>query len=179
MDRETALRIFLRCAIIKLMSTNKIAVSIIIAGIIIALAIYLSSAFPLSSLLSKAPTPTVSPALSPTVEEEITETPTATTTTAPSTDPAGLRTAVLAKSGIPEADFEYSSSYNDGVIARGSLKNKNDISGAGWFAAKVDDNWVVAYIGQGVPKCSEIQAYDFPTSWISHCVNDSGETVAR
>ncbi len=159
------------------MSTNKIAISIIVAGIIIAVAIYLSKAFPFSSSLQKTPTPTVSPTTTLPPTEEPTVQP--TLTTAPSEDPAGLRAAVLAKSGIPEADFEYSASFNDGIIARGSVKNKNDISGAGWFAGKVNGTWVVAFIGQGVPKCSEIQAYNFPTSWISHCVNDNGDTVAR
>ena len=159
------------------MSSTKIAISIIVAGIIIGVAIYFSKTVPLSTLLQKAPTPTISPPVSPSQEEEATEKP--TITTSPSEDPAGLRAAVLAKSGIEESNFEYSASYNDGVIARGSVKDKNDVGGAGWFAAKVNGTWVVAYIGQGTPKCSEIQPYNFPTSWISHCVNDGGETVAR
>lgn len=117
-----------------------------------------------------------------------TPTPTATVTSAPTTktptvsptisDADALRLAVLLKSQIPESDFEYSVGSNNGQLARGSVRNENDMSGAAFFAGKVNGVWKVSYIGQGVPTCAEIAGINYPTTWISHCMNGNN-TVQR
>jgi hypothetical protein len=96
------------------------------------------------------------------------------------TDEEAIKQALLAKLGWSEAELEFSLSQNTGQIARGSLKKVNEPSGAAWFAGKdASGKWVIAYIGQGVPNCGEIQAFNFPTDWISHCMDAAGQTVER
>ncbi len=96
------------------------------------------------------------------------------------TDEAAIKQALLAKVGWPESELEFSISQNTGQIAQGSLKNINEIGGAAWFAGKNSpDQWEIAYIGHGIPYCSEIQDFNFPTNWISHCVDASDNTIER
>ncbi len=106
--------------------------------------------------------------------------PTALPPTPPLTDEAAIKQALLAKLGWTEAEMEFSLSHNDGKIARGSVKKTNEMQGAAWFAGKdASGKWVIAHIGQGVPSCADIQPFDFPADWISHCMDASGNTVER
>lgn len=51
---------------------------------------------------------------------------------------------------------------------------------AAWFAGKdAGGKWVITHVGQGIPNCGENQPFDFPTDWISHCIDASGNTVER
>lgn len=100
--------------------------------------------------------------------------------TATPSDEALIKQALLAKLGWNEAEMEFSLSRNTGQIAQGSLKKVSEPSGAAWFAGKdANGRWVIAHIGQGVPNCSDIQPYNFPADWISHCMDASGKTVER
>lgn len=95
-------------------------------------------------------------------------------------DETAIKQALLVMMGWPESDMEFSMGENTGQFARGSLKNKNEISGAAWFAARNSNGkWLILYVGQGVPYCNELQGYNIPTSWISHCVDSAGNTIAR
>jgi hypothetical protein len=96
------------------------------------------------------------------------------------TDEAAIKQALLAKLGWAEAEMEFSLSQNTGQVARGGVKKTNEMQGAAWFAGKdAGGKWVIAYVGQGVPNCSDIQAFNFPTDWISHCVDAAGNIVDR
>lgn len=96
------------------------------------------------------------------------------------TDKEAIRLALLAKLGWTAPELDFSLSDNTGTIARGSLKKVGEMQGAAWFAGKDGTwKWIIAYIGQGIPYCSEIQAFNFPTNWISHCMDSSGNTVTR
>ena len=96
------------------------------------------------------------------------------------TDEEAIRQALLAKLGWTAAELDFSMGDNTGIVARGSLKKVGEMSGAAWFAGK--DNagtWIIAHIGQGIPYCSDIQAFNFPTDWISHCADASDNVVER
>ena len=96
------------------------------------------------------------------------------------TDEELIRQALLAKLGWADAELEFSIGDNTGTLARGSLNKVGEMQGAAWFAGKNNaGNWVIAYIGQGIPECSEIQGFNFPTNWISHCVDTAGNAVER
>ncbi len=125
----------------------------------------LTEAAPLATLIPSLPsTPTAPP----------------TPTTPALSDEELIRQALLAKLGWEEDELEFSIGDNTGSLARGALNFVGEMQGAAWFAGKNDTgNWVVAYIGQGVPLCSEIQAFNFPADWISHCLDSSGNTIAR
>ncbi len=150
--------------------------AIVLASLILGGAVYYSAA---QKQAGNGATPTPTTTATPTepmVTATLTSTPTATPTVA---DSVLLRAAVLAKSGIPEAKFEFSIGSNSGVMARGSIRHTDDISGAAWFAGKLNGVWKVSYIGQGVPLCAEIADFNYPTSWISHCMSANGQTVQR
>lgn len=96
------------------------------------------------------------------------------------TDEALIKQALLARLGWTEAEMEFSLSQNTGQIARGGVKKVNEMQGAAWFAGKdAGGKWVIAYVGQGVPNCADIQPFNFPADWISHCIDASGNTVER
>ena len=93
-----------------------------------------------------------------------------------------IKQALLEVTEIPEDKLEFSIAYNNGQIARGTVKNKDDQGGAGWFAAKnqsTQNKWVVTYNGQGVPYCSEVNPYNYPISWADYCIDTQGNTVKR
>ncbi|MBT3189897.1 MAG: hypothetical protein HN736_16280 [Anaerolineae bacterium] len=96
------------------------------------------------------------------------------------TDEEAIKQALLVKLGWTAAELDFSMGANTGTAANGTVKKVNDMAGAAWFAGKDNaGNWAIAYIGQGIPYCSDIQAFNFPTDWISHCMDSSGNTVAR
>ncbi|GEM_PF-2227980 len=90
-----------------------------------------------------------------------------------------IKQALLDKTGINPADFMFDIADNNGTIARGTVKDKNDIGGAGWFAHKSNGVWTITYVGQGVPKCSEVNPYGYPVSWADYCLNSQGKPVHR
>lgn len=96
------------------------------------------------------------------------------------TDEELIRQALLAKTGWTDAELDFSMGNNTGTVANGSLKKVGEMSGAAWFAGKDSaGNWVIAYIGQGIPECNTIQGFPFPTDWISHCVDANDNVIAR
>ncbi len=96
------------------------------------------------------------------------------------TDEEAIRQALLAKLGWTAAEMDFSMGENTGIFARGGVKKVGEMSGAGWFAGKDSSGiWIIAYIGQGIPYCSDIQAFNFPTDWISHCMDASDNVVER
>ncbi len=96
------------------------------------------------------------------------------------TDEEAIKQALLAKLGWTAAEMDFSMGTNTGTVATGGVKKVNEMSGAAWFAGKDNSgSWIIAYIGQGIPNCSEIQAFNFPITWISHCMDSSGNTIAR
>lgn len=96
------------------------------------------------------------------------------------TDEQAIKQALLAKLGWPEAEMEFSLSQNTGQFAQGSLKRTTEQGGAAWFAAKdASGKWVIAFIGNGIPMCSEVDPFNIPTDWISHCMDASYNTIQR
>lgn len=55
-------------------------------------------------------------------------------------------------------------------FARGTVKRVGEMEGGGWFAAKVEGLWMIAYVGQGVPPCERVNALHIPVEWIDYCM---------
>lgn len=144
--------------------------AVVVATLLVAGALYLNKTQPLSPYMNASVTPTPSVI--------VTNSPMTTEAVPTSSVEDILRERVLEKSGIPENKFEYSIGILEENIARGSVKNTDDIGGAAWFAGKVNNEWQVSYVGQGVPQCTELGSIPYPTTWISHCMNGN-ETVQR
>jgi|GEM_PF-912572 len=126
-----------------------------------------------SAVLTQVPPPSLPPPPGPSPASPTQPAP-------PLTDEALIKQALLAKMGWNEADLEFSMGENTGQFARGSAKNRNEINGGAWFAAKDSQGkWVIAYFGHGVPMCSEVDPFNIPTNWIPHCMDASGAATER
>ena len=161
------------------MSNNKTPIAIVVGSIIIGIFIYLALNFRIQlnpiSETEQSNTTTQIPN-----EEELTLDPTSTNipTQAPS-DYDLIESALLTELNTNSDDIEFSISENDGSIARGTVRDIGGISGAAWFAAKSSNTWQVTFVGQGVPECSQVNPYNYPTSWADYCIDELGNTVAR
>ncbi len=95
-------------------------------------------------------------------------------------DEEAIRQALLSYLGWTESELEFTMGEHLGDVANGGVKKVGDMSGAAWFAGKnPSGQWKIAFVGQGLPYCSEIQSFNFPPHWISHCLDASGNTVER
>ncbi|MBI2338692.1 hypothetical protein HYU95_05935 [Candidatus Daviesbacteria bacterium] len=65
----------------------------------------------------------------------------------------------------------------DGIYAVG--RGGKIGSGFAWGATKVNSRWIIVYVEQELPKCSDLDKYSFPKSMISRCNNTKGVEVAR
>ena len=103
----------------------------------------------------------------------------------PPSDPAqndeqAIKQTLLANLGWNESELDFAMGENNGSVAQGGLKKIGEMSGAAWFAGKDNSGqWVIAHIGQGLPLCNDIKDFSFPTEWISHCMDASGNTIER
>jgi len=182
---------------------NKVAVSIIVGAALIAVAIYLGLTQKLTfekqsqeesgskSVTSIPTTGEEEPATkeelapSPTVEPTAVTSPTSSPTPTPEITwrKSDIITALSEKTGIPEDEINFSIGeqldQGDKILLRGGVSREGEMGGAAFFAV-VDENGVqVTYAGQGVPECSEVNPYGYPTSWADYCVDENGQTVAR
>ncbi len=168
--------------------------AIIFGSLIIAVAIFAGLVVANNPSLIKlapkrtAPTPVVTPppVVPPTAETTTTVPPTtkpqvtvAVSPTQVPFDKADIKQQLIDQTGISADRIDVSYGEQLAQVARGSVKAKDEMGGAGWFAAVDNGKWIVVYVGQGVPECDQVNPYPFPTSWISHCINADGNTVTR
>ncbi|MDO8657921.1 MAG: hypothetical protein Q7K55_04225 [Candidatus Levybacteria bacterium] len=76
---------------------------------------------------------------------------------------------------IKVKDYALKNGYTQPIIttdfikenqARGNIGDKGIAGGAKWFSAKINGEWVVVYIGNGLPKCSEVSQYQLPQNFL-------------
>lgn len=162
---------------------NKVALSLVFGAVIIAAALYFG--------LTKPKT-----IKAPETEKEVqSETATSTTNPTPKTvqptvtpmpeiswTKSDMITALSAKTGIPEAEVVFSTgetvNYGNTKLIRGTVQRQGEMSGAGFFAVADTSGVTVTFVGQGVPECSEVNPYGYPTSWADYCMS-GGNTVQR
>ncbi len=162
------------------MQLVKIPLSIIFGAVIIGFFIFFSqnpnflNQYPNISQLSPTPISQITPTTANQFPTITSISPTVTVS-----DEKLIEQALITKAGIGQDEISVSISYNANGLARGGVKNKNEMSGAAWFAGKQNGVWIISYVGQGVPKCSEISGFDYPTTWLSHCVDSNGKTIER
>lgn len=51
--------------------------------------------------------------------------------------------------------------------------------GGMFFAANTDDGWVIAWDGNGMISCADIEPYDFPTDMIPECYDYDTDTSVK
>jgi len=92
---------------------------------------------------------------------------------------SALRTALIEKTGIEAEKLEFTIAQNTETHAKGMLKHKDEISGAYFIAAKVDNRWIIVYDGQATPGCTEIAPYDFPIGMVPECLDGENNLFVR
>ncbi|MCX7881061.1 MAG: hypothetical protein N2482_00920 [Patescibacteria group bacterium] len=176
---------------------NKIPLAIVFSGLLIAFSIYFAlKPFSLNSLktslkteIKEKTTENNQEVVSPTTANiTITNTISVTeklspTTDVPHLDENQIKQGLINKTTIPTDKLEYEIgerlNRENKILIRGVVKNKEEISGAGFFAYCDLEKCEVTYVGQGVPKCSQVNPYNYPLNWADYCVDTGGNTVAR
>jgi len=115
------------------------------------------------------------------IPNQETSVPTATTeslpspTSAPSTSPTPtiddntlIKNTLAQKHGWNPEDIIVTISKNDGNFARGSIKEKSEVSGGMFLAAKIAGQWEIVFEGNGIPNCNQLKTvYLFPASFLT------------
>ncbi|MGB9707552.1 MAG: hypothetical protein ACPL1D_02235, partial [Microgenomates group bacterium] len=154
---------------------NKVPLAIVFLGVVISVSLYLALK-PNSLNFFKKEEPVennqklkISPISgfqeinnSPTVVSVPTEKPSLTLNT-PILNENQIKQGLLAKTIIPEDKLEFKISERidreNKILIRGTVKSKDEQSGAGFFAYCDLKKCEVTFVGQGVPKCSEVNPY--------------------
>ena len=88
--------------------------------------------------------------------------------------------AMADKLGRDIQDLIVTIETNTGTHASGGVKEKGAVAGGYFFAAKVSGDWIIAADGSGVIICSDIEPYNFPTSMIAECWDETlSKSVSR
>ena len=84
--------------------------------------------------------------------------------------------AMATKYNKPVADADLTINENDSQYAQGLVKFAGEIAGGWWLAAKTSGDWVIVADGNGVVMCSDIAPYNFPTSMVPECWDETTQT---
>ncbi len=70
---------------------------------------------------------------------------------------------------------------NDGVYAKGGVKEKDvEVGGGYWFAKKVGNEWIIVADGNGVILCSSVEKFpDYPVALIPECFDEATNTTKK
>ena len=161
---------------------TKIAIAVLIGAGVIAAGLYFG-------LRKTNPPPKMSIAITPYLTS-VPTVPLATPTPKPPSPTPGitwtkteLLQALSQKTGIPKDKITFSISNKvprgGKILLRGGVSQKGAIGGAGFFGYVDHQGVHITYSGQGVPKCSEVNPYDYPLSWADYCLNSQGQPVRR
>lgn len=174
---------------------NKIPLAIVFSGLIIGLSLYFAlkpktdnnslkvsqnqNSQKTETIITSTPTKEV---ISPTIASIPTEKP-VPTVGIPVLNENQIKQSLLSKTIIPEDKLEFKIGERidreNKILIRGTLRSKDEESGAGFFAYCDLEKCEVTFVGQEVPKCSEVNPYGYPLSWADYCMNEVGEVVKR
>lgn len=173
---------------------NKIPLAIVFSGIVIAVSLYFALKPNNSSFFKKERVENnqnseisltaISQVIntSPTSASIPTENP-SPTLSIPVLNKNQIKQGLLSKTIIPEDKLEFQIGEKidreNKILIRGTVKSKDEESGAGFFSYCDLQKCEVTFVGQEVPKCSEVNPYGYPLSWADYCVNEGGEVVKR
>jgi len=172
------------------MKEKAVAVSIFLGSLVIALALY----WGLTSRREKAgqevslmvtPTPSLSPSSvpSPLPSSSLSASPVPSITPEIFWRKSDLIAALSQKTNIPEDEISFSVGEEikktDRVLLKGGVSRQGEMGGAAFFALVNAQGVQVTFVGQGVPRCDEVNPYGYPLSWADYCLDENGQTVAR
>lgn len=88
-----------------------------------------------------------------------------------------IRQAFAEKYSKPLADVNVTLQNNTGEFANGGVQFEGEMGGGWWLAAKVSGQWVIVADGNGSVLCADIEGYDFPTSMVPECWDETTSTI--
>lgn len=114
----------------------------------------------------------VAPTASPTATLEPTEEVIIPTPSPFNEDELFIRGALAERLGVEPEDLQFDISINIGSHAVGTVSNDY------FLAAKDLGSWVILYVGQGTPYCTDVDPYQVPIEMVPECLR-SNELVVR
>lgn len=93
-----------------------------------------------------------------------------------------IKQALMKKNNWPDSmELDISISSNDGVYAKGTVKEKDSMAGGGYFfAAKVDSEWKIVADGNGVITCESVSPYpSYPASLLPECWDQKTDKIIK
>ncbi|OGD84560.1 hypothetical protein A2165_02530 [Candidatus Curtissbacteria bacterium RBG_13_40_7] len=154
---------------------GRLAAVILIIGILAAGGFYLGKRFssrPASSPMPISESSPVAPTLSNSLLPPASPKPTPD-------DFSLIRDTLILKTGISQDDIQVVISQNTGQHVKGTVKDRNDVGGGYFLAAKVGETWIIVYDGQSQPGCSQVNSYNFPKDMVPECLDTGGNLVTR
>ena len=92
-------------------------------------------------------------------------------------DETQIIAAMAARHSKNVSDVDLTINENDGTHAQGLVKFVGEIAGAWWLAAKDASGWTIVADGNGTVMCTDIAPYNFPTSMVPECWDDTTNTL--
>ncbi len=99
--------------------------------------------------------------------------PAPTITIKPTEEPIdiALAKAFAGKYEKPVSTYLIQTDINTGEFAKGSVRFKDEMGGALWFAAKTEKGWELVTDGQGPMSCELANKYKMPKDLVPMCID--------
>lgn len=90
-----------------------------------------------------------------------------------------VEAALIEETGISAENLDFTIGLNTGSHIWGNVREIGDVISEYYLAAKVEDGWIIAYHGQVIPLCSQVDPHLFPFSMVPSCSDESLNTIDR
>jgi hypothetical protein len=83
------------------------------------------------------------------------------------------------KEKLPANTLVVKVDIDTGLFSKGLINYTSAAGGGVWFAAKVNNKWELAFVGNGIVTCDSISKYNFPKDIIPNCVDTKAGTLVQ
>ena len=120
------------------------------------------------------------PTVTPTTQDNPpTETIIPTETILPLSIEEQLTTFFSNKFNKPIADANLTVSQNTGTHASGGIVFQGEMGGGMWLDHIDGDIWIVDYDGNGNIPCQDVEPFNYPSSILTECWDDTNQTIKQ
>lgn len=90
-----------------------------------------------------------------------------------------IEAALADETGINAENLDFTIGLNTGSHIWGNVREIGDVISEYYLAARVDDEWIIAYYGQVTPLCSQVDPHLFPSSMVPTCNDERLNPIDR